>query len=194
MKVHLKNVRIAFPKLFEPDTVAGSQNFRRGALFIIEGSDEEQLKAVRSAIAAAAAERWPDPKKRAAIMGVLERKDYLCLHDGADKAAKYEGFEGNYYVSANTKGGKTPDAAGAVTVIDQFRNPLTSASGRPYAGCYVNAIIDVYAQDNSFGQRVNAALKGVQFWRDGDAFGGGAPAMPDEFESDAEPENWDDIA
>ena len=198
MKVHLKNVRIAFPKLFEPDTVAGSQNYRRGALFIIEGSDEEQLKAVRSAIAAAAAEKWPDPKKRAAIMGVLERKDYLCLHDGADKAAKYEGFEGNYYVSANTKGGKTPDAAGAVTVIDQFRNPLTSASGRPYAGCYVNAIIDVYAQDNSFGQRVNAALKGVQFWRDGDAFGGGAPAMPDEFESDAEsdaePENWDDIA
>ena len=198
MKVHLKNVRIAFPKLFEPDTVAGSQNYRRGALFIIEGSDEEQLKLVRSAIAAAAAERWPDPKKRAAIMGVLERKDYLCLHDGADKAAKYEGFEGNYYVSANTKGGKTPDAAGAVTVIDQFRNPLTSASGCPYAGCYVNAIIDVYAQDNSFGQRVNAALKGVQFWRDGDAFGGGAPAMPDEFESDAEsdaePENWDDIA
>ena len=186
MKVHLKNVRIAFPKLFEPDTVAGSQNYRRGALFIIDGNDEEQLKAVRNAIAAAAAEKWPDPKKRAAIMGMLERKDYLCLHDGADKAVKYEGFEGNYYVSANSKGGKTPDAAGAVTVIDQFRNPLTAASGKPYAGCYVNAIIDVYAQDNSFGQRVNASLKGVQFWRDGDAFGGGAPAEPDEFE-EAEP-------
>jgi hypothetical protein len=182
MKVHLKNVRLAFPRLFEPEAFEGTATYRRGALFIIRGDDTEQLEMVRKAIQAAAAEKWPDPAKRSAILAMLERKDALCLHDGVMKAG-YDGFEGNFYVSANGASGKTPETAGPVTVIDQFRNPLTAASGKPYAGCYVNAIIDIYAQDNSYGQRVNAALKGVQFWADGDAFGGGKPADADEFEA-----------
>lgn len=69
------------------------------------------------------------------------------------------------------------------SVFDQQRQELTESDGKPYSGCYVNASIELWAQDNDFGKRVNAQLRGVQFLRDGDAFGGGArPADADEFD------------
>ena len=62
-------------------------------------------------------------------------------------------------------------------MFDQLRNELVESSGKPYSGCYVNAIIECWAQDNKeFGKRINFGLKGVQFLRDGDAFSGGGKA------------------
>ncbi|MWN55950.1 ssDNA-binding protein, partial [Escherichia coli] len=54
------------------------------------------------------------------------------------------------------------------------------------AGCYVNAVIDIWAQDNNFGKRINASLGGVQFLRDGDAFAGGGVASADDFDDISE--------
>jgi hypothetical protein len=73
----------------------------------------------------------------------------LCLHDG-DEKAEYEGFPGNFFLNAANKA--------RPAVIDRDRSPLIQADGRPYAGCYVNAVIDIWAQDNNFGKRVNASL------------------------------------
>ena len=56
------------------------------------------------------------------------------------------------------------------------------SDGRPYSGCYVNVSLDIYAQDNTYGRRINCNLSGVQFYRDGDSFEGGTPASPEEFE------------
>jgi hypothetical protein len=83
------------------------------------------------------------------------------------------------------------ESKGRPLVIDRNRDPLTAADGKPYSGCYVNVSIDVWAQDNKYGKRINAQLKGIQFVRDGDAFGGGAPASPDEFEDLGVPEEED---
>jgi hypothetical protein len=69
------------------------------------------------------------------------------------------------------------------TVVDAARQALTERSGKPYAGCYVNASIELWAQDNAYGKRINATLRGVQFVRDGDSFGAGSrAAAPDEFD------------
>ena len=101
------------------------------------------------------------------------------LHDG-DLKEQYEGFPGNFFVTARNKS--------RPLVIDRDKSPLTEADGRPYSGSYVNVILDVWAQDNSWGKRVNATLKGVQFSKDGEAFSGSAPASIDSFDdvSDAE--------
>jgi hypothetical protein len=58
----------------------------------------------------------------------------LCLHDG-DEKAEYEGFPGNFFLNAANKA--------RPAVIDRDRSPLIQADGRPYAGCYVNAVIDI---------------------------------------------------
>jgi hypothetical protein len=60
---------------------------------------------------------------------------------------------------------------------------LSASSGKVYSGCYVNASIELWAQDNKFGKRINATLMGVQFLRDGARLVGGGVASADDFEA-----------
>ena len=115
--------------------------------------------------------KWPAEKK------AMKVKDRLALHDG-DTKTQYAGYEGMFYVSAGNK--VRP------TVIDRDRSPLTAQDGKPYAGCYVNASIELWAQDNTFGKAINASLRGIQFAADGEAFSGGGSADADEFDSEEE--------
>ncbi|BBI91479.1 uncharacterized protein SSYIS1_06890 [Serratia symbiotica] len=96
----------------------------------------------------------------------------VCLHNG-DEKAEYAGYPGSMFVSASKKA--------RPLVIDRCRVALTAADGKPYAGCYVNTNIDIWAMDNNFGKRINASLGGVQYYRDGDAFAGGGVAIEDDF-------------
>jgi hypothetical protein len=169
MSTKLLNVRLAFPNLFEAKAFnEGSPRY--SATFIFEkGHPAEQ--AMRSAIEAVGAEKWGS--KWPTVRNELESKDRTALHSGASKAT-YAGFDGNLFVSASSKP--------APLVIDGRKNLLTSADGRPYGGCFVNAHIDVWAQDNQYGRRINASLRGVQLVRDGDAFAGGGSANPTDFD------------
>lgn len=170
MKVKLNNVRLAFPQLFEAKTVNGEGEPAFSASLLIDPADP-QIKALNAAIDAVAKEKWA--AKAEAILKTIRATDKTCLHDG-DLKDQYAGFEGMLYVSARSK--TRP------LVIDADKTPLTAKDGKPYAGCYVNASIELWAQDNNYGKRVNASLRGIQFLRDGDAFAGGAPASEDEFD------------
>lgn len=184
MKVMLQNVRLAFPALFKPQTVNGEGEPAYSCTLILE-PDHPQLVAIQKAQEAVGAEKWgakwPTVKKEIAA------KDRFALHDG-DTKSQYAGFEGNFFVSARAKQSARP------TVIDRNKAPLTEADGRPYAGCYVNASVELWAQDNAYGKRINAQIRGIQFVRDGDSFGGGSPASSDEFEEVAEGADASDLA
>lgn len=181
MKVIIKNARLAFPALFEPSAFAGDSSSKPSysATFIISPLDD-QVELVERAIEQAAKEKW-GPKAEA-ILRQLKAQDKVFLHDGELKAS-YAGFAGNLYINARSV--QRP------IVIDRNKAPLTERDGRPYAGCYVNASIDIYAQDNQYGKRINAMLLGVQFAKDGEAFSGGALASPDDFEEIVEDEAVD---
>lgn len=170
MKVMIKDVRMAFPQLFKAATINGEGEPAFSATFLVEPGSEA-AKAIDAAIEQVAKEKWG--AKADAVLKSIRAADKTCLHDG-DKKAEYDGFEGMQFVSARNK--TRP------TVIDRDRAPLSESDGKPYAGCYVNAILDIWPQDNNFGKRVNASLSGVQFFRDGDAFSGGGAAAADEFE------------
>lgn len=181
-RVLLKNVRLAFPSLFEPKPFGTDPNSapRYSATFVLP-PDHPQLEEIKAKIEKVAFDKWG--KDAAGAMKNIRAKDRVCLHDG-DTKSQYEGFAGNLYISAASAGDKAPP-----TVVNTDRSPLTARSPVPYAGCYVNASIDIYAQDNNFGKGINASLRGVQFLRDGDAFGGSAPARADEFE-EVEASEW----
>ena len=183
-RILLKNVRIAFPNLFEPSTVAGEGEPRYSAAFILP-PDHPQIKELNACIKAVATEKWKD--KAEAVLKGLEKTDKVALHDGDTKPA-YDGFGGNLFVSAAAKPSARP------TVINKDKTPLTDLDGVVYAGCYVNASIDFWSQDNAYGKRINAQLRGVQFNRDGDAFSAGRPADADEFEDVSDGADADDIA
>jgi hypothetical protein len=109
--------------------------------------------------------------------------DQLCWHKGDDKSHKYPELKGLVYISASNH--KQP------TIVDRGRNPLTQSTGLPYDGCYVNAGIELWKQDNKNGIGINASLAGVQFDSDGEAFVGGGRIMAagefDVLEDNADP-------
>jgi hypothetical protein len=170
MLLKLNNVRLAFPALFEAKTVNGEGKPAFSASFLITPKDP-QIATIRAAIEAVAKEKWAG--KAAEMLKSLEKQDKTCLHDG-DIKSQYEGYSGNLFISARS--------VTRPLVINADMSPLVEADGKPYAGCYVNASIDLWVQDNNYGKRINASLRGVQFLRDGDAFAGGGAASMDEFE------------
>jgi len=171
MKITLKNVRLAFPALFEAKTVAGEGDPAFSASFILT-ADHPQIAEINAAIAAVAKDKWG--AKADAVLKEMRAKDRVALHDG-DTKAQYDGFEGNFYVTSRSK--VRP------LIADRDKTPLTEQDGVIYAGCYVYGVVELWAQDNNYGKRINAQLKTVQFFRDGDAFSGGArPGTEDDLE------------
>lgn len=175
MQVTIKNARLAFASLFEArEQLNGGLKFEANFLF---PKDSEAAKAVKDAMRAVAKELWKDNADN--VLKGME-KNRKCLRDGDQNVksdgSTYDGYPGNLYVVAKSK--TRP------TVVDGKRNPLVAADGKPYNGCYVNAIIDVYATNKkeAGGNGIFAELKGVQFLRDGDAFGGGGAVSASAFD------------
>lgn len=170
MKIKLNNVRLAFPTLFEAKTVNGEGKAAFSATFLIDPANP-QVRTINAAIEAVAKEKWG--AKADAMLKAMRVGDKVCLHDG-DLKANYDGFPGSLFISARNPA--------RPTVVDADKTPLVEADGKPYAGCYVHAVLELWAQDNNYGKRVNATLMGVQFFRDGDSFTGGGAASVDDFD------------
>lgn len=184
MIVFLQNARLSFPDLWEAKAMEANQTPRFGADFII-GDDTKVLAVgndggksettMAKVLLAVANETWKSKGDK--MLKALEPSK-KCLRDGDARTTKegdaYEGYEGRYYVTAKNK--TRP------TIIDRDRTPLTAEDGKPYSGCYVNAKIDVYGLADPKRKGVHAALLGVQFAKDGDAFGGGQVASADDFD------------
>lgn len=206
MNLKLPNVRLSYPALFEAKAGPEGGEPKYNAAFLIDKDNgEPEVLAMRSAILAVAKTQWGENNVKWVDGKLMLKKPdgkaalvKTCLRDGDEKAGT-AGYENVMFFSASNK---MP-----VPVVD--KNPamiLTKASGKPYAGCYVNVSIRLWAQDNQFGKRVNAQLNAVQFAAEGEAFGdapvnaeevfsniessapaGHAPSDNDGFDPDADP-------
>lgn len=171
MKVILKDVRLAFPDLFTPKAQLGDDGNpgtpKYGCALIYE-PDHPCVKLLHDAEAEVAKAKWG--AKAEAYLKEVKANGRDVVQDG-NKKASYDGYSGMQFTNANRKAD-----GGRPTVIDRDRTPLAAGDGKPYAGCYVIAHVNVWAQDNKKGgKRINAELSGVQFLRDGDSFSAGAP-------------------
>lgn len=170
MKVELENVRLAFPNLFEARAFSEDGKDPAYSASFIFGKKHPAVKLLNDAIEVVAKEKWEG--KATETLKQLRAADRICLHDG-DSKMEYDGFPGNFFVASRNKA--------RPLVINKDKSHLTQADGKPYAGCYVYATIDVWAMQNKYGKRINATLSGVQFSKDGDAFTGSPPASVDDF-------------
>lgn len=173
-KLIVRNVRIAFANgLFMPyaDPSNPTAVPKFSCAFLLP-KDHPQIAEIGAAMKSVAAEKWG--AKAEATYTELKAANRLALHDG-DTKASYEGYAGNLFISANNRA--------RPVVLDQAKNPLTQADGKPYSGCYVNVSLDLWPQDNKYGKRINATLLAVQFVRDGEAFSGGESFDDNDFET-----------
>jgi hypothetical protein len=182
MLVKLNNVRLSFPELWEPTQFQGTGPKSYKAAFLFEPNSKTH-KDITAAIESVAKETFKT-KAAATVESVKNNSQKCCLYSGESKS--YDGYQGMMVLSASRA-----ESDGMPLILGggpDRKSPLSeSERGMIYAGCYVNASVDIWAQDNKWGKGFRAQLRGVQFLRDGDSFGAGSPTSVDEFDSiDAE--------
>lgn len=173
VKLTIKNVRIAFPSVFQPSAV-GEGEPAYSAKFIVP-PDHPQLDQIRAAVKAVAKERWNDKADSVLKLLLKDGKTAWVEEAYLDKNGDpYDGFDGNYCLSSRS-------AKTRPTAFNQANQPISESDGLIYGGAYVDAAVEIYAQDNKWGRRINCGLRGVRFAAHGESFGGGAPASADDF-------------
>lgn len=164
MKLKLQNVRLSFPSLFRKAVFNGEETKYEGTFLISKESQADLIKEVQKAIA---------DKIKIDLKGAKVPPEKICMKDG--DYISYDGYEGHWSLKASNN--RRP------LVIDKDKTPLAEDDSKPYSGCYVNAMIELWAQNNAYGKRINANLLGVQFAKDGEPFGdGGVTASVDDFD------------
>lgn len=162
-KIILKNVRISFPDLFKKGSFNGEET-KYGATFLLNKEEHaDSIAEIKAQIANLV---------KTNLKGAKVPVDKLCLRDGDE--VEYDSYAGCYSIKCSTK--KRP------VVIDRDRSPLTEDDGKPYAGCYVNASIDLWVQNNAYGKRINSTLLAVQFAKDGVPFADGSTGDINDFD------------
>ena len=169
----IKDVRLSFPRLWTAQEFkAGDGKPRYDASFLIPKGSETD-KAIQAAMLAATTETHG--KKAPALLAQWAANPNKCCYTDGD-TKEYDGYEGMMALSTHR-----PAKQGDPLIIDRDKSPLLETDGRPYAGCYVNAKVSIYAQagDNP---GIRASFSVVQFVRDGDAFAGSGKPTAEEFE------------
>jgi hypothetical protein len=172
-RVMLNNVRLAFPVLDEPEQFQGSGKPRYSAVLLVEPGSENDKK-IDAALRTAAGEQWGEANIEAALKSI-KATNKCAYRDGGTK--EYDGFEGMMALSAHAQAGAPP------SLLDGRKKHLPRNTGMIYAGCYVNASVEIWTLDKKkgYGNQLNCQLRGVQFSKDGDAFTAARPADSDEF-------------
>ena len=169
MKIRINDVILSYPVLFEPKAFKAEDTPAYSAAFLME-PDHEDVANVKKAMQAAAKEKWGE--KAPTILKSLVAGGRICLRSGDEKSDS-AGYEGKVFIASRN--------AIRPTVLDRDKSPLTAADGKIYAGCRVNAVLDIWAMDNKWGKRICASLLGVQFFEDGERLAGGDRASEDDF-------------
>lgn len=195
-EVILRDVRLSFAHIFEPqefrDDETGAVRRTFGANFLIDKEDDPygNLKAVKAAAKAVREKKWGSKQPNL-------KPEKLCLRDGDHE--DWDGYEGCFYLSTNSPESRPPSVV--TNRKDKDGDWIEAVPGQqnaPYSGCYVNAIVRIWAQDaepKKGGKRLNASVESVQYRRKGEAFGA-APADPNSkfTDDDVSDEGDDDSA
>ena len=164
-KVLIPNARLSFPSLFKKAVFEGKET-KYEATLLFPKTDKKTYKALMDAIEECKTEN----KLKVSAANIF-------VKDGDEVAEEkdYPDYVGMWCVKAsnNTR----------PTLINKDKSQLAEDDEVLYSGCYVNAIVQPWSQNNAFGKKVNANLLGVQFAKNGTPLGSsGSTADADDFE------------
>jgi len=172
LRIRLENVRLSYPALDKPSSIKQPDGTlskpKYQATFLLDKKQHAAtIKKLQDLITRAQIEKF----------GKVVQLKNVCLRDGEEKEDT-EGY-GPDVMSIIAKSDTR------VPVIDGNKLPVTPDDAKwPYAGCYVNGLLEVYAYKHELGGRgVSASLRAVQFAKDGESFGAGRVDVDKEFDS-----------
>lgn len=177
--VFLTNVRLSFPKLIEPSSFieGGAKKFSANFLMVPNGPN---FAAFMGEVGKVATEKWKQ-HAGAVLQMVQNDRKLRCYGNGSEVIDKktYQpiaGYENMVYISAHTSEDRPPRMVRTEDGQEcDPRNTMerTALARKMYAGCYVNAVVRPWCQDNQYGRAIRCELIALQFFADGDPFGEG---------------------
>lgn len=160
-EILLSGVTLSYPHVFQKKQFPGGGAAKYSAQFLLHKEKHKGLiDQIKRAILDLTASAYSDKKCPSA--------DRLCLRDG-DTLDKPEAA-GHFVLSASENS--------RPVVVDQKLSPITEEDDLMYGGAVVNARVNLWAQNNNFGRRINANLRGIQFVKHGDRLGSGRSNVP----------------
>ena len=173
----LRDVRLAFPDVREAVQFEGKGPFNYKAVLLVTPGTESD-KTIWAAIEKAAKNEWGEKYAPILAQAKASGSSKFCYVDGNTKA--YDGFAGNFALSTSRR---KEDGPPLLIGRDGPSDVLPADSGKPYGGCFVNAKVQIWAQNNEYGKGIRATLITLQFVRDGDSFSGSGPANAEGMEA-----------
>lgn len=174
----LPNVRLSFPKLIEATASQPGATPKFSADFIM-APNNPSFAQFMGEVGKMATEKWKE--HATAVLQVVQTDRKLrCFGNGAEKIDKktykpYNGYDGMVYISANSNADRPPkimkpDGTEATTDMERL-----ALARKLYGGCYVDAAVRTWPQDNQFGRAIRCELIAIQFKSDGESFGEAEP-------------------
>lgn len=180
-RIKIKQVRLGYPVLFTPKGFKGEDGKegtpKYSATFYLDKKrNKADIAAVKAEIAAVQAAstlaKHKFPAEKVALREVPEDKiDEQGLISGTD------------IVAADTMVLSASNAKKVPVVNKNPAQTVSEADDIVYGGCYVNASVSFWVQNNQWGKRINGSLEGVQFFGDADRFGRAPVNAEEEFEN-----------
>jgi len=159
-RITLPNVRLAFPSLWKRATF-GEAETKFEATLLIPKDDKETQQLIKASIKKALLAKYGSEDK---IPKGITSETKCCYRDGDN--VSYDGYADHMSFKAANK--VRP------VVVDRDKNPTTEDDGLIFAGCYVDAVVEPWIQDNQYGKKVNANLFVIRYRGEGEPFGAGA--------------------
>ncbi len=175
--IYLSNVRLSFPQIVEPRAVVDNPVKKYSADFIMAG-DHAGYQQFMAQYAKLAATKWGEHAQNVMQLIHGDRK-LRCYGSGSEKIDKktfqpYKGYAGMVYISAS-KDQAPQMIQGDGSATDPANTMAYQQLARKlYGGCYVNAAVRPWLQENKHGRGIRCDLVAIQFAADGEAFGEGA--------------------
>lgn len=188
LHVVVRGVRIAYPRVFEPETneQSGKSEYSlQVRLFDANPDHMKQVKALQETLKSAAQFHWGDEWQKH-YRDAVDSKNTRFLRHNED--------EGYWFCSVKRRASDK-----APRVVDRRKAVLTAEDGKIYSGVVGNVVFDVWCYGGvaKNGQKVpygfSATLLGLQFVEDADPIGGATTAKDSDFEDLSDDGSDDDI-
>lgn len=179
--VVVKGARLSFPHIFRPQEQESEDGTKRetyNAVLMIPKEDnphlERTLADIKAASRAAKKKSWGESEKDWPKIP----QSMTCFKDG-DKEDHFQTprdeYAGHYILNCSCPVIRPPRViTNRKGSDDKWLDAEEGRKGAPYAGCYVNGIVQLYGQKKDskrkMPNRINASFDTIQFLRDGEPF------------------------
>ncbi len=177
--VFITNARLSFPHLIEPQkqmTDKGKERISYNCQLILAPTDPA-FASFMAKVQELALAKWKEHTQPVLALINNDRK-LRCYGNGAEIINKktfvpYDGYVGQVYI---TCGRDTPPQiiqTDGKPIDPQNTLAYQQITRGMYGGCYVNAAVKPWMQENQYGRGIRCDLIALQFAKDGSPFGEG---------------------